>query len=180
MDKGFDRTIRIAVYVVALAMVAYHMLSAYGILLGSIEHQTVHLAFIFGLTFLVVVRSSASPVRRLIYLAFFACGMFVTAYVYINLDTLEQNVGFPAPTDVAVGILMIILAFEGTRQAWGWILPIVALVFVASLPSKLSARICHILSVNWIFWHLRDIPFNLGEPDISVCCLRKYDGAPAH
>ncbi|WP_340148931.1 TRAP transporter fused permease subunit [uncultured Sneathiella sp.] len=131
MDKGFDRTIRIAVYVVALAMVAYHMLSAYGILLGSIEHQTVHLAFIFGLTFLVVVRSSASPVRRLIYLAFFACGMFVTAYVYINLDTLEQNVGFPAPTDVAVGILMIILAFEGTRQAWGWILPIVALVFVA-------------------------------------------------
>ncbi|MFC4270006.1 TRAP transporter fused permease subunit [Sneathiella chungangensis] len=131
MDKGFDRVIRIAVYVVALAMVAYHMLSAYGILIGSIEHQTVHLAFIFGLTFLVVVRSAGGPLRRLIYLAFLAGGLFVTAYVYVNLDTLEQNVGFPAPTDIAVGILMIFLTFEGTRQAWGWILPIVAFVFVA-------------------------------------------------
>ncbi|MAL80628.1 MAG: C4-dicarboxylate ABC transporter [Sneathiella sp.] len=131
MDKGFDRVISVTVYVVALAMVAYHMLSAYGILLGSIEHQTVHLAFIFGLTFLVVVRSAASPIKRLVYLGFLACGLLVTAYVYINLDTLEQNVGFPTPTDIAVGILMIVLAFEGTRQAWGWILPIVAFVFVA-------------------------------------------------
>ena len=143
MDKGFDRTIRIAVYVVALAMVAYHMLSAYGILLGSIEHQTVHLAFIFGLTFLVVVRSSASPVRRLIYLAFFACGMFVTAYVYINLDTLEQNVGFPAPTDVAVGILMIILAFEGTRQAC-LVIILEVLSTIETFRSDMSYPICQL------------------------------------
>ncbi|MEX0828133.1 MAG: TRAP transporter fused permease subunit [Haliea sp.] len=131
MDKGFERSIKVGIYAVALAMVAYHMLSAYGILLGSIEHQTVHLAFIFGLTFLVVVRSAASQLGRIIYLIFFACGLFVTAYVYLNLDSLEQNVGFPTPADIAVGILMIILAFEGTRQAWGWILPIVAIVFVA-------------------------------------------------
>ncbi|WP_373084481.1 TRAP transporter permease [Sneathiella sp.] len=131
MNKGFDRSINIAIYAIAVAMVAYHLISAYGILIGSIEHQTVHLAFIFGLTFLVVVRAATSPLRRLVYLIFFVCGMFVTAYVYINLDTLEQNVGFPAPVDIAVGILMIILVFEGTRQAWGWILPIVAFVFVA-------------------------------------------------
>src|SRR5690606_8461224 len=50
---------------------------------------------------------------------------------HANMGHLEEVIGYPERIDLIVGILLIALVVEATRQAWGVTLPVVALVFVA-------------------------------------------------
>jgi TRAP transporter 4TM/12TM fusion protein len=53
-----------------------------------------------------------------------------TLYVFLNLDHLEGIAGYPESVDVIVGVILIILVVEATRQAWGIVLPLVATIFM--------------------------------------------------
>ncbi len=122
---------RRALLVVGPCMVFYHMISAQFLLIGSVEHQNIHLAFVFTLVFLSAMVGSRSRFRLAVNSLLLLAGLAVTAYVGLNLDHLEELYGFPEPMDVFVGVVIVLLALEGTRLAWGWTLPIVASVFVA-------------------------------------------------
>ncbi len=121
---------RRALLVLGPCMVLYHMVSAQFLLIGSIEHQNIHLAFVFTLVFLSAMAASRSRLRLAVNGLLLVGGLAVTAYVGFNLGHLEELYGFPEPMDVLVGVVIILLALEGTRLAWGWTLPIVAAVFV--------------------------------------------------
>ncbi|MGI9385230.1 MAG: TRAP transporter permease [Methyloligellaceae bacterium] len=119
-----------AFVIVGAAMVLYHMLSAQVLLIGSVEHQNIHLAFVFVMVFLAALRHRAGLAVLLVQGALILAGLGVTLYVGLNLEHLEEAIGFPEPEDVFIGVIIIVLALEGTRQAWGWTLPIVATIFV--------------------------------------------------
>jgi len=119
-----------AFLVVGVAMVLYHMLDAQVLLIGSVEHQIIHLAFVFVMVFLAALRGGARLGGWMIQGALILAGLGVTLFVGLNLEHLEEAFGFPDPDDVIVGVVIIVLALEGTRQAWGWTLPIVASVFI--------------------------------------------------
>jgi TRAP transporter 4TM/12TM fusion protein len=120
-----------ALMVIGTCMVLYHMMSAQFLLIGSVEHQNIHLAFVFTLVFLAAMAKSRTRSRLVINGLLLLAGLAVTAYVGLNLGHLEELYGFPEPMDIFVGVVIVLLALEGTRLAWGWTLPIVAMVFVA-------------------------------------------------
>ncbi|MEX0732675.1 MAG: TRAP transporter fused permease subunit [Aquisalimonadaceae bacterium] len=126
-----SKVLDIALLVVGLAAVGYHMLSTQIRLFTSYEHQSVHLAFVFGLIYLGAMRTAASAWSQAALGALMALGLALVAYVLLNMQHLEMTIGFPEPTDVLVGVLLIVVVVEATRHAWGMSLPIVAMIFVA-------------------------------------------------
>lgn len=127
----FSKIIDSALFVVGLAAVAYHMFTTQYLFVGYYEHQTIHLAFVLSLIFLSAMRAVASGWGRGLYAGLLALGLIVTGYILINMVHLEMVVGFPGATDMVVGILLIALVVEATRQAWGLALPIVVGLFIA-------------------------------------------------
>jgi TRAP transporter 4TM/12TM fusion protein len=129
LDKS--KVIDAALLIVGLAAFGYHMLTTQYQFVGAYEHQAIHLAFVLTLMFLGTMRAAKSRAATTYYGALLLLGLFVTGYVLVNLEHLEMVIGFPDTDDVVVGILLILVVMEGTRQAWGVMLPIVAAIFVA-------------------------------------------------
>lgn len=123
LDYGFT--------VIGLAMVAYHMVSTQILFLGNLEHQNLHLVFALLLTFLGSLRKGGSLAGKAWCWLLIAASLVGTIYVFANMEHLEEAAGFPDPMDIAIGILLIIVVMEATRQAWGWTLPVVAIIFIA-------------------------------------------------
>ena len=126
----FSRLIDAALLVVGLMAVAYHMLTTQYLFVGSYEHQTIHLAFVMALIFLGSMKAAQSGLSRGFYAGLLVLGIVATSYVLLNMTHLEMVIGFPEPNDVIIGVLLIALVVEGTRQAWGMALPIVVSFFV--------------------------------------------------
>ena len=120
----------IALLVVGALMVVYHLVSTQVILLGSAEHDNLHLVFVFSMVFLAALENSRTPLRKLFSIILLLSALAVTAYVGFNLNHIQELYGFPEPKDVFVGTIIVVLALAGTQLAWGWTLPIVASVFI--------------------------------------------------
>ena len=129
-EKISARFISYLFLILGLAMFLYHMVSTQRLLVGSFEHQNIHLFFVLVLVFLNGVRQTKKLWFKLILGGFICLGAAATFYVGFNLEHLEEVVGYPDPEDVVVGVLLMLLVLEGTRQAWGWTLPIVAIIFI--------------------------------------------------
>jgi TRAP transporter 4TM/12TM fusion protein len=130
MDSLRNRFVDWMLLACGLGMFAYHMFSTQYLFLGAYEHQTVHLAFIFFLLFLNQARKAANTWTFYYQIGLGVLALAATTYVFFNIEHLEEAFGFPNPTDVVFGFILIVLVIEATRAAWGLTLPIVALVFV--------------------------------------------------
>ena len=132
---------------IGVLMVLYHMVSSQYLIAGAYEHQAIHLMFIFMIIFFKRVLDSDSIPARISYGVFAVLGVFTMLYVILNMRHLEEVIGYPDTIDVVVGVLIVLLVFEGTRLAWGMTLPIVAGFFVAYfffghlLPGPLGHRL---------------------------------------
>jgi TRAP transporter 4TM/12TM fusion protein len=113
-----------------LTMFLYHMVSTQRLFVGSFEHQNIHLFFVLVLTFLNTMREKKNGWVWAAQIGLLLLGVIGTFYVGFNLEHLEEAVGYPEPVDVVVGIVLMVLVLEGTRQAWGMTLPIVAALFM--------------------------------------------------
>ncbi len=117
--------------VVGIFMVLYHMLSSQYLIAGAYEHQSIHLMFVFVIVFLSKILKSKNSLAHTFYITLSILGVFSMLYVMLNMDHLEEVIGYPERMDMVVGVVIILLCFEGTRVAWGITLPIVAALFVA-------------------------------------------------
>ncbi len=126
----FQRSIRFLLTLTAVGMVIYHLFTVYGVVLGSFEHQNLHLAFLFLIIFLDRLMVAKTAPAKITQGLLITLAIGVTLYVGLNLTRLEEDIGFPELTDVIVGIVAIGICIEATRQAWGWTLPIVCSVFI--------------------------------------------------
>lgn len=131
MSARYNKAIEWLLLVVGLGMLAYHLVSTQYLFLGAYEHQNVHLAFLLVLLFLNGMRTAKTGWGAAAQGALAVLSLVGTAYVYVNIGHLEEVIGYPERTDLVVGILLIVLVVEATRQAWGITLPIVAAIFVA-------------------------------------------------
>ncbi len=139
-----EKLIRYAALVVGVLMVLYHLTTTQYILWGAIEHQNVHLGFALILVFLGTMMTVKRRWARFGVLIMLLTGLFVTLYIKVMYDHLEMVTGFPDPMDCVVGVLLVIVVLEATRQAFGPILPVLCLVFIAyfflghNIPGALS------------------------------------------
>ncbi len=130
-EKEASGTLEWIITVVGLGMFAYHMITTQYLFVGAYEHQTIHLGFLLVLTFLNSMRKSQKGWVRSVQGLFIISSIVATGYVFVSITHLEEVVGYPEPIDMVIGVLLILLVVEGTRQAWGTILPIVACLFMA-------------------------------------------------
>ena len=124
------RWVKRATIFVGCSMAIYHLVSSQVLLHGIYEHQDVHLGLGLALVFLdgMTRRNKVSLLSVLL----LATALIVTGYIYFSTDYLDYWVGrIPTPTVWVIGILLVVVVLEGTRQAWGSILPIVCLCFIA-------------------------------------------------
>jgi len=59
-----------------------------------------------------------------------ALSLACVAYVGMNVEALQMRVWFNTTLDLVVGVLIVILVLEATRQSFGWILPVLTIVFI--------------------------------------------------
>jgi len=128
---SFERIAHAALIFCGLAMFAYHMISSQVVLAGYIDNQVIHLGFVLTLIFLDAAIRDPRSVPRVLNLGAIAASLAALAYVYFNVEFLEESVGFPTTTGVIVGSALVLLVVEATRRGWGLVLPLVAAIFIA-------------------------------------------------
>ena len=116
---------------VGLGMFFYHMICTQYLFFGNFEHQTVHLAFLLFLTFLQRMRKQGGRLVYTLHSVLILLSLLAAAYVFFNIEHIEEVVGYPDPPDILIGVIIMVLVIEGTRQAWGLTLPIVGALFIA-------------------------------------------------
>ncbi len=116
--------------VIAVAFVLYQLIYTQYILQDTVDHRITHLGFAFLIVFLTTAVTGASKYRYVkIALALLSLGTI--AYVRIFSEHLQTyGMSGLSGVETAVGILIIILSLEATRQRFGFILPGVVLVFM--------------------------------------------------
>jgi len=119
-----------ALVAIAVAMVLYHLISTQYMLHGSYEHQDFHLGFALLMIFFNSARRSTTRLFKWLFLLAAALSLVSTGYIRIFMRHLEEAMGYPEFMDVAIGVLLLILVIEATRQAWGYVLPVVSGVFM--------------------------------------------------
>jgi TRAP transporter 4TM/12TM fusion protein len=125
-NKGSE----IAVKIVGIAMAVYHMVSSQYIFLGDIEQRNIHLGFALLLIFLTSLRGNIriAKIWALLLAAFSAIAVIYVAVFYVDL---EMRAMFNTTMDLIIGVILIVVVIEATRQAFGVVLPLVALFSVA-------------------------------------------------
>jgi TRAP transporter 4TM/12TM fusion protein len=123
------RFIDIAIAIVGVAMAMYHLISTQYLIFGGYEHQNAHLGFALVLIFLVAIKGGGKK-SRLIMPVLIALSLACVVYVGMNVLALQMRVWFNTTLDLVVGVLIVILVIEATRQSFGWILPVLTIVFI--------------------------------------------------
>ncbi len=120
----------IIIAVIGTAMIAYHMISTQYILVNVLEHQNIHLAFALVLVFLSSLQTSKKRWWPLL-LSLLLLSLVATTYLHIfSYELIVERQGFPILPDVIIGTILIVLVLEATRQAFGLVLPVLALIFI--------------------------------------------------
>lgn len=118
LDKG--------IAVVAFAMLGYHFLSTQYLFFSSTEHVNTHLMFALVLVFLPLFRrrKKAWPLASALIIG----GLATTVYIHIFCEQLLLKWTL-TPLEVALGIILMLVVIEGTREGFGPILPAFCILF---------------------------------------------------
>ena len=123
-----DRILEITIAVIAILGVLYHLVSTQYLFQTVIDHQTNHFLMALLIVFLVTLKKF--PKRWPIIGIFILLGVAACLYVKIFLPDLEMRAGMPNTVDVIIGIMLIVVAMEASRQAFGLVIPLLALIFI--------------------------------------------------
>ncbi|MCC6608433.1 MAG: TRAP transporter fused permease subunit [Burkholderiales bacterium] len=116
---------------VAIAMSLFHLYTAYAIVPAQ-ELRPIHVGFVLFLTYLLfpVARRFRHRVMWWDWLAA-AASVAAIAYMIHGGDDLMDRNTLPEPTDIAFGVVFILLILEGVRRTSGLILAGVVVAFLA-------------------------------------------------
>jgi TRAP transporter 4TM/12TM fusion protein len=127
-------SLSVALSIVAMAMVLYQVAAPFHVYVSPNQHQLVHLTFALVLVFLDWIRRAkvrwASVVLASLYIVLL---LFSAVYTYTHVYWLEYYAGNPdlPLITVIIGVILVFLALEATRQTFGSAIPIVVLLFMA-------------------------------------------------
>ena len=123
-----EKVLDIAIAVVGIAMAVYHMVYALYLVQDTIPHLNTHLGLSLILVFLFKGKKTGKP-WPLIAL-WVVLTLVSVLYVHILFDELDMRTMFNTPLDLVIGVILIVVSLEATRQVFGVILPVLALVAI--------------------------------------------------
>jgi TRAP transporter 4TM/12TM fusion protein len=121
----------IVVTVIAIAMTLFHLYAAYDIV-PTQPLRYAHVAFVMVLCFLLF--PLAAQFRNRIQpwdVAAAAASVAILVYAIWGGEDFTDRATLPNQLDVVLGVIFIVLLLEATRRTSGWIMPAVALCFIA-------------------------------------------------
>lgn len=131
MQNGQWTPVSIIVTALSLGLVVFQMVSSQVLLMSTIPYLSVHI----GLCFLVTIVSSMMGSRSGTFTIWTWILSVLTVlsflYILLNWEEIQERAYFNSFLDLAVGVTIIFLALELTRQAFGLFLPILSISVVA-------------------------------------------------
>src|SRR5882757_9664581 len=116
---------------IAIAMSLFHLYAAYDIVPTQPLRYT-HVAFVMVLCFLLFPLASRFRNRIRVWdVIAAAAAVGILGYALLGGEDFTDRATTPGRTDVVLGVIFIVLLLEATRRTSGWIMPIVALFFIA-------------------------------------------------
>src|SRR4030081_3641348 len=116
---------------IAIAMSLFHLYAAYDIVPTQPLRYT-HVAFVMVLCFLLFPLASRFRNRIRVWdVIAAAAAVGILGYALLGGEDFTDRATTPDRTDVALGVVFIVLLLEATRRTSGWIMPIVAIFFIA-------------------------------------------------
>ena len=121
----------ITVTAIAVAMTLFHLYAAYDIV-PTQPLRYIHVAFVLLLSFLLFPLADRFRNR----IQWFdvipsLMGIVVIVYALYQGDDFTDRAAVPERWDVILGVIFIVLVLEAARRTTGWIMPFVAVLFVA-------------------------------------------------
>ena len=126
------RWAKTAVAVLGFSASVYHLYAAYFYPLFALQHRALHFLLLGVMLFLIhtVIKEKELTWPKLIYsLVFIAMTVAGTLYVLVNYDSVAMRAGAYNTTDIAFGILMLLVVFRPAGRGTGWPIVIVAGAF---------------------------------------------------
>ncbi len=119
-----------AAVAVALGMSLFHLWAAWDIV-PTATLRYVHVAFAMVLGFALFPVARRFRHRLMLWdAALIAAALYVVWYLVSGGDDLQDRYIFPDPMDIVVGWMLIALVLEVCRRSTGWIMPVVAVLFL--------------------------------------------------
>src|SRR5882724_2255367 len=121
----------IIVTVIAVAMTLFHLYAAYDIVPTQPLRYT-HVAFVLVLAFLLFPIAARFRNRVQLWdVVAAAAAVAILVYAIWGGEDFTDRATTPTQLDVALGVIFIVLLLEATRRTSGWIMPVVAILFIA-------------------------------------------------
>lgn len=139
VKKTPAQIVGILVTIFSVAMVLYHLIYALSLFLNIYMHQNVHLMLALIIIILSEIkkeleseRSKAKKIARCVYLmVVMAAGVIGCVYVFTQGLDLVYRAGVNTDMDIVMGTMIIIACLIACRLSVGWVLVILAIVFIA-------------------------------------------------
>ncbi len=112
-----------ATVLVAILMIAYHILSVWIPLFNSLLHQNIHLGFSLILLLLASMQTSKRWLKLLMGFGILV-SLFCIIYVHVEYQRLRMFAGWPEGIDIPVGIALIFIVILLAWKEWGYIFPV--------------------------------------------------------
>jgi len=143
-----EKILDIAIAVTGVTMVIYHLVYSLYLIQDPIPHLNTHLGLGLILVFLSKSKKKGTPWPLI--LALVILTIVSTGYVHVFYDDLDLRAMFNTPLDLVIGIVLIVLSLEATREAFGIVLPILALVAIAyAFTGHLLPEPFHTMYISW-------------------------------
>jgi len=126
LSKTWQRVIAI----IALLFLLWQFAVTLKIFMNNIQLQDIHLGFALTLVFLTTMAQFKNWGWRLLLILLLVASWVVVVYVFARFEHLETVPGRPDRYDLIIGIILIVVVLEATRQAWGLIFPAIIGVFI--------------------------------------------------
>jgi TRAP transporter 4TM/12TM fusion protein len=146
--KGDRPFLGIAAIAVGLAMAIYHMVYSLYLVQDTILHLNTHLGLSLVLVFLFKGQRERKPLPLI--LLWVLLTIVSTAYVHVFYEDLDLRAMFNTHLDLFMGIVLIATSLEATRQAFGPVLPALALIAIAyAFTGHLLPGPLHAMEMSW-------------------------------
>lgn len=137
-DKESDKRDPVGIwhYIICTVCILFSGFQLYTAIFGVLDahlQRTIHLCFGLVLIFLLYParkswsREKMNPLDAILAVL----SVVATMYLVVNYKELVTRAGMNTPTDIAIGVIGVLLVFEATRRTVGWPMLTVALVFLA-------------------------------------------------
>lgn len=111
-----------------MIMALYHLGDVYFSIAGTIQHRMIHLLLALVLIFLSAAKDGK---RSWPYFLLTAAAVATVGYLWLNLEQLLFNQGFPRTPDVLVGFAVLFIVLIACWRSFGFILPLMALLLLS-------------------------------------------------